>query len=473
MTGGYWPADRASVALPHVGSKCPRCSCPVEDSFHLIWSCPANARIESDHVRKTQSLIQQAREGYHAFPCLWLRGLLPSSLVPNNTPYSSHEELTYYGTQPQTFWPAGVYHTDGSGGIFSAIPALRRCGVGVVFLKSDLDASSNDFGNDPIVFAVHAPLVGTVQTVPRAELYAVYLVLDHVGPRSNVNIVSDSAITVDLFELGRDSCMRSVNSDMWEALFDIIASKELVVKLTWIKSHWNVGMAEQYPLHPIDLLGNTIADKLADAAASQYRVLHNDSMDLLFYYELIRKIQARALTILSIVIPSNVVVARPKSQSIPRVARPTIGAAALGTSHAITTFSNLMVCRACHQRAPVGRDNIIRWLASTCTPEPSLKYAYFSGKTRPVDLPNSGAVRVGRQVIHQTHKLKVHKGLIFCVQCGYYASNRGIRLISECTERGPTARNRVLNHFRGILPSGVAEWPNDRRSMPIVPYSST
>lgn len=92
-------------------------------------------------------------------------------------------------------WPPGLYGTDGTGGKWGGYTPLRRCGCRV----------SRLVGMDPpyqLQFGAHFPLVGEVQTVPRAELYAIFVVVKKV-PYGTIMIVSDSKINVDMFYKSR------------------------------------------------------------------------------------------------------------------------------------------------------------------------------------------------------------------------------------------------------------------------------
>ena len=245
-------------------------------------------------------------------------------------------------------------------------------------------------------------------------------------------------------------------------LFSIIDRNSIRLDLVWTKAHWSPDIQHLYDPHPIDVIGNYIADSLAELAASRCQVLHQDACDLLCYYSLVRKIQARALAILSAVIPSQTVVPKPKSSSGPRAQRQlTLGASVLTTNHVFSVLGPGAWCHRCAQRAPVGTVQLRAWLSTPCIPDKSFALSYFSGKTRPAPLPTGKTVQVGWQTLHSSHKLMVYRGLIFCGVCGYYASKRALRLVGECTERGVNARRRALHLRQGILPSGVGSWPNE------------
>ena len=73
---------------------------------------------------------------------------------------------------PPEAWPSGDYFGDGSGGRFSSIPSLRRCGIGLAFLV-----------NGVLQFGLRSPLPGDVQTVPRSEVAAAHVLLLHLAPK--------------------------------------------------------------------------------------------------------------------------------------------------------------------------------------------------------------------------------------------------------------------------------------------------
>jgi hypothetical protein len=134
-------------------------------------------------------------------PCLWLRGILPADLCLDHPipPPPLVDDIVVFDpfsvVLPGGDWPPGLYGTDGSGGKWGGYTPLRRCGCRV----------SRLVGMDPpyqLQFGAHFPLVGEVQTVPRAELYAIFVVVKKV-PYGTIMIVSDSKINVDMFYKSR------------------------------------------------------------------------------------------------------------------------------------------------------------------------------------------------------------------------------------------------------------------------------
>ena len=75
-----------------------------------------------------------------------------------------------------------------------------------------------------VEWAAAFPLVGVVQTVPRAELYAIVQTAVKVAS-GVVRIVSDSKINVDLYYQPRPASLASCNSDLWRILFHQLDSK--------------------------------------------------------------------------------------------------------------------------------------------------------------------------------------------------------------------------------------------------------
>ena len=56
----------------------------------------------------------------------------------------------------------------------------------------------------------------------------------------------------------------------------------------------------------------------------------------------------------------------------------------------------------------------------------------------------------------------VHKGLFYCLACGYYGSGKMQQLTKPCKRlNAPNAMQRILLLKRGQLPRGLAAWPND------------
>ena len=129
-------------------------------------------------------------------PCLWLRGLVPKSLTAVSTPYPVGQELTYLGEAPDGPWPGGVYWTDGSGGKYGSVKALRRCGSGIAVVVQDGD------GRVRFKWGAFVPLHGELQTAPRAELNACITIPANVVQGGSVELVADSLVNYNILIKG-------------------------------------------------------------------------------------------------------------------------------------------------------------------------------------------------------------------------------------------------------------------------------
>ena len=458
LVAGYWPCERTLRLMGRGDGLCPRCGGNVlEDAFHLIWDCPANLTIEASQITDSQPLLEQARAGHRDLPAFWLRGLLPLSTVPCNTPYIYTDELFLVGPHiPSHFWPSGVYYSDASGGKHSAVPALRRCGIGIASLSLSSDISSS------FIFGAYAPLVGVEQTVPRAELYAILLVLRSAANGAKLDIRSDSKTNVDLFYTTTSNTLASTNGDLWHEAWQLIDSKSLDVTLKWVKGHCeSVDVATRFSMTIHDIYGNACADRLADRAAQAYEVAPQDALDLSWFYGVVRRIQARAIIILSVVIPQRSTVP-PAPLCNPRKPVTPMGVAIFNSAHTFHKVGPSMRCSVCFEVAPLMTSHFRDWLASPCCPDSSLRDAFFSGKRRPVALPTHRPLVIGRRAAHSSHTLLSFRGLVFCKRCGYFAVNRFLKLAEPCELANPEeARKRVLHLLRGKLPHGVPSWPNE------------
>ena len=109
-------------------SLCPRCGLKEESSFHQLWECRANEEIPGVKLE----LLLGAREHHQEAPCFWLRGLPPLWWTYPHCTRPVRGQPNFTGCSPQEQFqvePAMVLAaTDGSGGLHSADPRVRRCG---------------------------------------------------------------------------------------------------------------------------------------------------------------------------------------------------------------------------------------------------------------------------------------------------------------------------------------------------------
>ena len=135
-----WPSLRIHQMQPQLSPLCVRCTQNRRDSlFHMCWECPGNLEIDHPAIHDTNNLAHTAAVGCHDYPCLWLRGILPSNLValpPGNEPPASpqYSITNPLGTPASNMWTSGIYYGDGSGGSLAEYSSIRRCAFSVVFM---------------------------------------------------------------------------------------------------------------------------------------------------------------------------------------------------------------------------------------------------------------------------------------------------------------------------------------------------
>jgi len=145
----------------------------------------------------------------------------PPITQPTDTP------LIHLGDTPSKGeWPSGFYFGDGSGGRYSSYPTLRRCGTGIVYLDWDMSHQ----------FDVWSPLPGQVQTVPRAELFALLIVAHHARPNALIHFFTDNKNTRDTYYKGLNRACLAANADMWASLFQQISTTSLYIHVYWMPS---------------------------------------------------------------------------------------------------------------------------------------------------------------------------------------------------------------------------------------------
>ena len=99
---------------------CVKCGASPCDDLHQNWTCPHLRLEEHDDITSTQKYIWRAERDFETNPALWLRGILPASLLLTH-PIPPPIETTIISTYDPlgltlSEWPSGIYGTDASGG---------------------------------------------------------------------------------------------------------------------------------------------------------------------------------------------------------------------------------------------------------------------------------------------------------------------------------------------------------------------
>ena len=468
LTGGYWTAQRRAK-IDGSSPICPRCHRAEESEEHLFWGCPANEGLDDPRVADSQRLAASARDDMQQQPCLWLRGLLPNNLVAINATYENDFCWHYVGRPPRGPWPQGRYHTDASGGQFSNIKILRRCGIGIAYLAQEehyFQGLDFDLFEDSLfIWGAFSPLPGGLHTVPRGELQALVAIVQNVL-FGDVTIVTDSKINVDMFNMGPEHCKQSTNADLWQVFWQNVQDKQLQVEVYWVKSHVDTpqGIVE-HGISTRDLIGNGCADKLADRGAELAQVSMQDSMNVLWHYSAVKQVQARMIAILQATMDLD-----RKAEVRPPLAAPQKPMSRTGeilrSKHSFLSFSKTLFCTKCLLRAPSAAGERRAFVNSQCNPNHEMLRTMVIGSTKPTRVPVGKTVMVGRSELHPTHQLNLYKGLYFCKECGYNASAKAQKLRLQCTDRSHEAKMRVVRLLQGKLPSGLNGWPNEMSTKP-------
>ena len=389
------------------------------------------------------------------------------SLLHVNTPIPGTSELQLVGPflQPYT-WPGGEYYCDASGGENTSFPLIRRCGFGIVLMRTDFDAHRLDNATcftDVIQFGAFGVLPEHRQTIPRAELYAILEVVLNLQSFVTVMITSDSKVNVDLYLKGERSARDSMNGDLWDSIFLQIREKQLQLSLRWSKGHPEVeGNVEKYMISAKDATGNMLADSLANRAAQLHMVYNEDAFSVKWHMDLVDRIQKRAIVILSATANRAQDQRRPKEDKVTSIP---LGGCVVASAHQFTRVGKVLHCFKCHKASPKGLSAIKQWLATECQPNRILNATYTAGTIRPSRIPPGQDIQIGNAFIHSTHQIMVYRGLHFCKVCACYASKRLLSLAVACEPpKGPQdaerRRKAVLALLQGKLPRGVPASPN-------------
>ena len=341
-------------------------------------------------------------------------------------------------------WPPGLYGTDASGGKWGAYPNLRRCGCGVASMTG-LDAPYT------IQFAARCQLPGEWQSVPRAELYAIYMLVSHV--RFGVlRVVSDSDVNIGMYYRGKLAAIASVNGDLWKLIFQHLEQYAIQLKLFWVPGHLDTAVPKSKKHVPdIFFAVNHVADRFASIAANAVQLDMNVVAKVLYYTSLVKKIQKRLVRVLV-----SLVEKAKYDKKFPTLVepKPTLNHFIQNTSHNLSISDGCYKCLDCH--ASVGRSspNLVNWMKSQCIAVP------YDDSLSPARVPGWFRIQIGNTIPHVSHELLSIRGVLFCNMCGAYGAKKCVLLAKpcalHCTTSSKLARDRLL---LSKLPGSLRRWP--------------
>ncbi len=284
LKNGEWAAARAiehvavgAVMEPEHGADvpprpehlCQRCDLGVPAThLHCYYLCPDNACVDGngdDIDSDTKAIIEEAVRDEGGAACLWYRGIIPSAMVkPPPRPQFGEVRVRATPGLKSLLSRSRVGFSDGSGGSSTIHHRCRRAHCGAA-------AFEGAAGNDDITVEGLVAEVPGRQTVPRGELWAASLLLDHAPIDGDFRIVLDAAYVAN--GLGRrGDLVRGPNGDLWAILLQLVDERKGETLVSKVKSHVVRNDVEGLAAGRHDrehVLGN----ELADAAAETGEVL--------------------------------------------------------------------------------------------------------------------------------------------------------------------------------------------------------
>ena len=474
VTAGVWTAERAAQASGEEPQQCClMCGEGPDTEVHRYWSCPALASFTAEAVQRTQHLARQAIELAAEQPCLWLRGVLPRSLVtvPEPAPATTCEAGEAIGSP---LLRAARAYVDGSG--TSPDPRLRRCGWAVALLDTQGAFRAAWFG-----------ALGDSEPhyVARSELTAALRALEHVeGP---LEIVSDCIYVVYLFNSKGYLRSQSSHADMWRQIAANISIRESPVTMRWAKAHATESEVLSHRLTAETVVGNAVADAFAKEGAKLNPVPCHVVGMLRAYEELAYNIRQRLVHInLHITgLPEFKKYATQDQNDHP--AKPTVRTEArqqrrkdalAATSHTIVVQGGRQVCTQCKQGCSIKVGT--RWLeerpqclgraipldaapAQHIGEQASASSVGPSGAHRPQQASRFANLCVANGVVHDTHRVASFRGYFWCWACGSVSSVRAkvLKGLSQpCTlTPGKAGKEKLKRLSRGLPPVAGTPWP--------------
>ena len=361
---GLWPAVRINEINIYYNLKCPRCGALFEDQLHNFRQCPANDLLVEDcpHVRRTQNLCDAACVRSLEEPCLWLRGILPAKYthIGDECLLKDDIDIVYIPNDNvcSHIWTYNTYYGDASGGEFTQYPTLRRCGCGL--------ASIDEAGN--IIAGGSFTLPGTVQTVPRGEIFVFVFLLRQIDTGSTTTYITDKEGPFKTYYKGHECIKTNINCDLYDETLFIIDTKYVNVTVRWMPSHLTdeKGTIKQ-PLPEgiteLDVKGNRQADIYAGMAAKRACLPLHINSNIIYYQNLVKKIQNRVISIVKS-LPYRPKQVKPIKHTI--TDKDNVEDLVGSTSHIIfqcgTQAQPKYGCARCHTQYKIADKNIMPWL---------------------------------------------------------------------------------------------------------------
>ena len=137
----------------------------------------------------------------------------------------------------------------------------------------------------------------------------------------------------------------------------------------------------------------------------------------------------------------------------------------MGTDHEPVIEANGAHCVLCWAGCGRGTRQLHHWPSTPCMPIFESADAQASSLDF-VRLPRRMHVQLKGKLLHESHDLRMYRGMIFCHSCGFYAGNHAKKLTAsslvasgeEPTAQGTACLRRLA---RGLTPHPtVLMWPD-------------
>ena len=300
--------------------------------------------------------------------------------------------------------------------------------------------------NGNLVFGARFPLPGEIQTVARGELLSLVMLIRQARSKSVIVFWTDNKGVSDKFNAGIEIAELSSNCDLFSELFELLRQRGIHLTVRWMPSHLSdPSCKKQKPDHvsDLDIIGNDLADKLAGEAADEVQVSLHVSTQCIYYYKLVRDIQLRLITIV-MHLPDRI---KHRTMKTPKEEQQTLEEKCRESKHVLERQGDRFLCSQCRDSFKLKDPAFQSWLAGQCLPLVS------TNKPKPIN----NFMHVGNNFVNHTHKLKVHRGLVYCAKCGCRATNQLRHLAKACIPPGAYGLRAIMGDK---LPTGLDQWPD-------------
>ena len=188
---------------------------------------------------------------------------------------------------------------------------------------------------------------------------------------------------------------------------------------------------------------------------------------VLWYHRLVAKVQTRLCAVVKHLTDTFGSKRRmgPDDAELDEAKRLNIPQAVLASEHDAIIEANGAHCVLCWTGCGRGTRQLHRWLLTPCTPIFESDEAQASSRDF-VRIPRRMQVQFKGKLLHESHELRMYRGMVFCSLCGFYASNHAKKLLDPCmvaggAERTAQGKSCLRRLAKGLTPHPtVHRWPD-------------